>query len=297
MIYVIYHGGCQDGFMAAWIASVKHKNASFIGEKHGEWSATKYLIENVQPNDEVYYFDICPPKNLYLALRDKNKNVEVHDHHLSAERECGKLPGVYIDKEKSGATLAFQRFFRGMQVPLGVRIVEDIDLYKKQIPNSEKFIIFINMLKQQFDVYDKVIPLFDDEESRAAILETCENMLAHKEYLIRRVSDNLHEATIAGVKFLAINSGLFQSEIGDHLSSTGYPVAIYAHGKSGWYVSLRSKNPTGIDVSAIAEKFNGGGHKHAAAFKLDDLSHLNLKSISFLTDEELDSIPEYRNAN
>lgn len=297
MRYIIYHGGCQDGFMAAWISSVKYKDASFIGEKHTDWSATKWLIDNVKSDDEVYYFDICPPKSLYLALREKTNQVEVHDHHLSAERECGKLPGVYIDKEKSGATLAFQRFFRGIQVPFGVKIVEDIDLFKKKIPDSEKYIIFINMLKQDFDVYDKVIPLFDDEESRKAILETCENMLAHKEYLIRRVLDNVHEATIANVKFLAINSGLFQSEIGEHLSKTGYPVAIYAHGKNSWYVSLRSQNPSGIDVSVVAEKFGGGGHKHAAAFKTDSLSELNLKSLTFLDSEEMQKFSEYRNAS
>ena len=34
------------------------------------------------------------------------------------------------------------------------------------------------------------------------------------------------------------------------------------------FMSLRSNNKKDIDVSKIAEVYNGGGHKHAAAFCL-----------------------------
>lgn len=42
-----------------------------------------------------------------------------------------------------------------------------------------------------------------------------------------------------------------------------------------WRVSLRSQD--GIDVAKIAEKFEGGGHKNAAGFKVKDISIDNLK--------------------
>jgi oligoribonuclease NrnB/cAMP/cGMP phosphodiesterase (DHH superfamily) len=70
-----------------------------------------------------------------------------------------------------------------------------------------------------------------------------------------------------GFKVAIINSNDLQSEIGAHLYEK-YPVdfvIIYSLNGAGLVnIGLRSKNPTGTDVSNIAKMYGGGGHKHSA---------------------------------
>jgi oligoribonuclease NrnB/cAMP/cGMP phosphodiesterase (DHH superfamily) len=50
--------------------------------------------------------------------------------------------------------------------------------------------------------------------------------------------------------------------------AVGWPFAAYYwDSPTGREFGLRSA-PDGLDVSVIARKFGGGGHKHAAGFKL-----------------------------
>ena len=58
------------------------------------------------------------------------------------------------------------------------------------------------------------------------------------------------------------------SDLGNILSSSdGVDFAVlwrYNHTKEEYYISLRSNNK--VDVSIIANIFNGGGHKNASGF-------------------------------
>ena len=45
----------------------------------------------------------------------------------------------------------------------------------------------------------------------------------------------------------------------------------FRHRDGNYIYSLRSRADSGIDVSAIAKKYGGGGHKNAAGFKLEYL--------------------------
>jgi len=57
------------------------------------------------------------------------------------------------------------------------------------------------------------------------------------------------------------------SDVAGELSE-GYPfAAVFWVSQSEKTYSLRSRE-NGIDVSEIAKKYGGGGHKHAAGFKI-----------------------------
>ena len=63
-------------------------------------------------------------------------------------------------------------------------------------------------------------------------------------------------------------NGMYASEAGN-IMSEGFPFAATYYDTVSYRVfSLRSQE-SGIDVSEIAIKFGGGGHKHAAGFKVD----------------------------
>jgi hypothetical protein len=73
---------------------------------------------------------------------------------------------------------------------------------------------------------------------------------------------------IAGYQVPCINISSLTSEVGSQLSK-GYPfAAMYFETGDKRVYSLRSASD-GIDVSAVAKKFGGGGHFHAAGFAVD----------------------------
>jgi bifunctional oligoribonuclease and PAP phosphatase NrnA len=62
-----------------------------------------------------------------------------------------------------------------------------------------------------------------------------------------------------------------------------------AHGKSLWRVSMRSKSEE-VDLSALAQKFGGGGHRAAAAFRSSKPQQEIVNSLLSELDQTLGSI-------
>jgi uncharacterized protein len=92
----------------------------------------------------------------------------------------------------------------------------------------------------------------------------------------RELSENKFKLNIAGHEVWAVNVPYtFSSDMG-HLLGKGEPFAAtyYFDGKD-YIFSLRSDD-NGLDVSEIAKKFGGGGHKHAAGFKVQSMGFIQL---------------------
>ena len=73
---------------------------------------------------------------------------------------------------------------------------------------------------------------------------------------------------MAGVDVPTLNAPYFYSSDAGHIMGKGEPFAVcYWDTPEGRVFSLRSEDGA-QDVSEVAAKFGGGGHKHAAGFKL-----------------------------
>lgn len=71
-----------------------------------------------------------------------------------------------------------------------------------------------------------------------------------------------------GLKALCLNEGVFSSETMKTQKPERYDVLIgFVYNKSFWRVSLRTLKDD-VDVSEIAKKRGGGGHKKAAGFEV-----------------------------
>lgn len=290
MRYIVYHGNCIDGFTAAWVCHLKYSDATFLEEFHGDpkngtdFAKTKWLLENATKQDDIIFVDICPSRELLVTLHAKVKSLFVWDHHKSAERFTKDLPYVTIDQHHSGAGIAWYKCHPKYQVPFLVQLVEDRDLWKWEIPDAEKYLMIIDMLKKDFDVYTDFSKLLENIDSRSELLERAEMYLEYKQYCIRRsISRNkLHVLNIAGHLIPAINANDFQSEIGAQLSEKAPAACVYYRSNNAWLFSLRSakENPEHLDVEVLASKYGGGGHKHAAGFTLESLDSLVFEDIS-----------------
>ena len=84
--------------------------------------------------------------------------------------------------------------------------------------------------------------------------------------LVEQAKKHAFIREIGGHLVPVVNASMFMSsEVAGELSE-GHPfAAVYAETEKGVIWSLRSR-ADGVDVSDVAKKFGGGGHKNAAGF-------------------------------
>lgn len=256
---VLYHGGCFDGFCAAWIARQVHRDAQFIPAFHG-----------TEPPDvtghEVYLLDFCYKRDTMVRLCEQATRVVVLDHHITAPPEVEGLPLTFVyDVNKSGARLAAE-YFLG-KVPVIAAYVEDRDLWRWRLRYTHEVNSMIRLLPYEFDAWTR----FADQLNRefTSIVHDGEVLCRYVEAEVLKITLRAWTATIDGHDVPCVNTGVYMSEVGEALCKDKPFAATYfdrADGKRIW--SLRSRG-SGLDVSKIAKMYGGGGHKQAAGFQED----------------------------
>lgn len=229
---------------------------------------------------DLYILDFSYKRPVMLDLIRKARAVVCLDHHKTAAEELAgdlsvivgeglsmslRCPTIIFDMNKSGARLAWEFFFPHRCVPLIVRMVEDRDLWRWALPNSREMNAALASLPRTFEEWDRLDGLVNPEElvlQGAAILRYQQQLVdAHCQHAV--------EIEMDGHKILAVNATCLMSEIGGQLAENRpFGVTWYRRGDQRYQVSLRSSS-TGVDVSEVARKYGGGGHKHAAGFATD----------------------------
>lgn len=267
---IIYHGPvCSDGFCAAWVAYQFFTDAEYFPAGYGDDVPT-----NVDGRD-VFILDFSYDKKTLLEIASKAKSVTVLDHHKTAEKELGKLTHIELatnkicltfNMDKSGAMLAWDEFFAGLEPPWIVKYVQDRDLWKWELPHSKEISATIESLPKDFSVWNQIYELGKSELGFGRLVDDGVSILRYKDQLISNIMHNVREIEIAGYKVLSVNTPVLQSEIAGKLAE-GKPfgVAWYTTADGATCYSLRS-NKDGIDVSEVAANYGGGGHRMASGF-------------------------------
>lgn len=258
---IIHHANCADGFCAAYIAHTIYPDAKFIPANYGD------APPNVK-GEQVLILDFSYKRNTLLSMKADAKTIEVIDHHKSAEKDLRGLDFCHFDMNKSGAMLTWEWFYPFKPIPDIVAYVQDWDLWRKSLPYTSEINAAIKSYKMTFKDWDELCsrPFIPDLADEGAAI------LRHKERCIEFALKQACIINICGhkVPFINISEKTLVSE-------TLYRAGRYHSFAVGWYYdgvkynyNLRS-GEDGVDVSKIAEKFAGGGHKHAAGFSLNTL--------------------------
>lgn len=257
--HVLYHKDCPDGFGAAF-AAWKH-----LGDK------AQYI--GLQPSDNapmlpktarVVMVDVAFPKAKFLAFRESVADVVVLDHHITNQKDIGDLPGTYFDTNHSGAYLSWVHFHQG-EVPDFIYYIEDRDLWRFKLPSSREFGAALPSYPQKFEVWEQLMTMgMDKLKIDGGII------LRYQSQVLSEICAGAAMKEIDGHLVPCVNTVVLRSETGDKLCQM-YPTAPFSayyfekSGKRCW--GLRS--PGRFDVSEIAKKHGGGGHKDAAGFTED----------------------------
>ena len=261
-IAVIYHGGCPDGFSGAYAAwKIFGDTAEYIPAQHGR-PVPEHLA-----GKELYLIDFCYPQAVMDDLAKIAKSLIVLDHHEGVREIAEKFPGVY-DPSRSGATVAWSYFHPDTSVPVLLQYVQDGDLYVFKLPDSRAVLAYAYARKFSFDEWDRLVSEFEDENTRTKLIEKGKIYAEHFAILVEQVAHKAILVSFEGYEcYLAGAADMFTSDVGNMLARIKPPFGIIAklHGDA-LNVSLRSDDS--IDVSAIARKYGGNGHPHAAAFRI-----------------------------
>lgn len=310
-VTILYHADCLDGFGAAYAAWRRFgAHASYRPLHHGESPAEAEIAGH-----EVYILDFSFSPDRLESMAALARRVVQIDHHVSALRPWADrlepqadgmqqfihptLPlQVLFRLDKSGARLAWEHFLPDQPLPLALRHIEDIDLWRFALPGTREFCRALRQQPFGFEAWDELIDhaatpesaayrrLLDDGRAierfyRNEVERLAQGHLPMPARLRGEPVDALQaqrhgqptlsdgESTWLAVAGLAANANtLFSSELGHRLAqqsgSFGLTWQLAADGEVK--ASLRSEGE--FDVSIIAARYGGGGHRNAAGFRL-----------------------------
>lgn len=281
---VVYHGNCADGFTAAWLANLYFSQAAGNTTKPSEWFCDPHPgVYGEAPPDvtgrEVYILDFSYGRAQMLALGAAAKNITIIDHHQTSIealdgiveefREKGLCPLVaYLSAKRSGAYLASKFFWPGVPPMQMVELVDDRDRWQFQYPLTKPF---------HASLFSRFYTLDAWNELSASVSHAADEGRA----IERKMSKDVQELLDVCVEFTDIGGHrvptanlpyVYASEAGHemlkrHLDAP-FAATWYTDKKGQRVFSLRSRQNEDVDVAKIAQKFGGGGHKHASAFRV-----------------------------
>ncbi|TIV83819.1 MAG: hypothetical protein E5V64_06550 [Mesorhizobium sp.] len=276
----LYHEDCSDGFGAAWAIHRRWPTCTFIPATYG----APLELDDIDGKN-ILFVDFSAPADVLRAMVEEGKarSVVVLDHHKSAQASLAGLPVmnlgevselegvlVHFDMEKSGARLAWQ-FAHGTSAPDMIELIEDRDLWRFRYPDTKPFIAALNSYPQDFQVWDRLVLRVDE------LVSDGEAILRANGAAVETMLKQAYTGLIAGHDVPLVNAPKQFSSDACHRLLEINPQAPFV---ASWHrrgdglleFSLRSQDHR-QDVSEVAKLFGGGGHRNAAGFQLEMISH------------------------
>jgi len=258
-IVVLYHYDCPDGFGAAWAAWRKFgASADYFAVKHQEPPPSGLKNKEIYMIDFTYF-----GRDLQKLI--KENFVTTLDHHIGAKKEILTAPRHLYALNHSGAVLAWKFFHPSQSVPWLLRFIEDRDLWKFKLPKSNAILTVVDLSKYDFHKWNKLADDLENPTKRKQYAIQGTAMLKYENAKIEKIIEKADRALFQGRQALVVNSPILKSAVGNALLKRGVSLAIvWRREGNKIYVSLRSTDK--IDVSKLAQRYGGGGHKRAAGF-------------------------------
>lgn len=287
MAKIFYHANCVDGFAAAHVIE-RHilrdtvQVPTLVPVQYGQVETPKQFdawYGDMLKDAEVFIVDFSFPSAVMDHIAKAAQNIYWLDHHKTAFEEmkfdiskrydlwAGTNFYLVLDNSKCGAMLAWE-FVNGVgaEAPDFIKVVDDYDRWVFQYPQTKDAQMYIRSHSMNRDAFDSLMLMSMDEMAQAGgMMRQYYNaqLEAHK-------NREWIDIYLYGEHGYALNAdAAFSSELGHFLAEqSGTFGAVYQVEGTLLKFSLRSCGD--YDVSALAKKFGGGGHKNAAGFMYDD---------------------------
>lgn len=291
----IYHANCVDGFTAAWaVREALGDEVEFIPASYGS-----------HPPDvtdaDVVIVDFSYPKDVLEDMNCIARSVLVLDHHKTAQANLEGLPeadehtdgdlwGIHLaaagmdcydglpaalfDMNRSGAQMAWD-FFHDRGRPMLIDFVADRDLWNWALPRSREISAVIASHDFDFSTWSELAyrlcdgtELLSDDGSFLAMADEGAAILRKMKRDVKAAIGCSRRSMIIGGRSVPVANvpPFMASEAAGQMAESAPFAATYYDGPKGRAFSLRSRGDEGVDVSEIAQRYGGGGHRNAAGF-------------------------------
>jgi oligoribonuclease NrnB/cAMP/cGMP phosphodiesterase (DHH superfamily) len=280
-IVCIYHKNCTDGTTSAAVLLKKFPDCKLFPMGHGyKEEELNKLLEEVDENTVVYISDFSlRPEDLKKLLNKAKKVINI-DHHIGVKDTLEEIAIEYpnfefiFDNNSSGASLTW-KYFYGEPVPQLIKYVEDKDIWKWEFKEDTKYVdSYLMMLTDKPEEIKKLI-----ESDISNIKEKGRLISQFIDYLINKFVENANPTYLKIDNYIvkAFNTGLFQSEIGNILSTRyNEPVALFSINGDFVKISFRSNDDQNLTALQLAKALGGGGHKNAAGASVSIVEFCNM---------------------
>jgi len=287
----IYHGGCDDGFGAAWAIWMKWGNeVAYVPAYYG-----KPLPDT--DGKHVLFVDFSAPYDVLAERSWKARSIVVIDHHKTAKADLERLfsfdgtgadqtsleeaffhcrtnniPEIaaWFDMQQSGAVMAWE-FAHGIPrndpPPTMLSLIQDRDLWSFHYGDRTKqFSAALRTYPMDFSVWSDIAANPDK------LVKEGEGILRSHNANIAKFMADAYEADIGGYTVPVVNVPYHYASDTAHEMLRRFPSAPFTacwfrRGDGMIQYSLRSEDAR-LDVSEIAKKFGGGGHRNAAGYQV-----------------------------
>lgn len=278
--FVIYHGGCQDGFAAAWSAwKLLENKAQYFAAYHDQ-EPPEVKGKNVAILDFAY------SRSMMEKLANEANSLIVLDHHISNQEPLKDFPYAVFDMNKSGAMMSWNFFHSTKEPPLFIQYVQDRDLWKWSLPKSKEFSVAFFEVPFSFTEYDKFLK--QSEIDRAIVYGSY--IQKHTEKQVKLIAKGAVNRKLFGYNCKVVNSCVYRSELGHELAKQSGGIGVvwsFNHSNQTIRISFRSDDDfhNVAEVSKAlsslglshSETSNAGGHSRAAGFIMS--SKYNIEDI------------------
>lgn len=278
---VIYHGNCPDGFTAAWVTDRALRSATFADAPvFHDVELFKGVYGEDPPYElararQTYVVDFSYPREKLLRLKDAAYSLTVLDHHKTAQADLDGLDFCTFDMNQSGAGLAWSHFYPNnghLPRPWLVDYVEDRDLWRFALPASEAVSLWVRLTPHDLEAYDAL-----SKQSLSSIVQIADGAMKHLHHYVSDALRNIYivdNADGTGHAIAAVNVSYtgVSDVLHGVLESSGKQIALGWHRSKDGLLNCSLRSVTGVDCSAFAKRFGGGGHAQAAGFRVE-LSH------------------------
>lgn len=287
----IYHGGCDDGFGAAlavwkqWGDAIQYvpagygkplgvdcsgKNVIMVDfslkrgamEELGRTAASVVVLDHHKTAQAELYPWTLGDENVDLGAK-----LQEVDQNLALNQMEGVIPVIaYFCMNKSGARMAWEFCLPRVPVPALIAAVEDRDLWRFHLPSTRRVSAALRTLPHDFGLWNGLT--YGD--LGGLVTEGDAVLRGHAKNIADFVKHR-YWTEVGGHRVPVVNVPYhYASDTANELLAVE-PDAPFAacwfrrgDGKVQW--SLRSDDGR-VDVSEVAAKMGGGGHRNAAGFE------------------------------
>lgn len=303
-VYIIYHQDDLDGMASAAIA-YKYVLENIVDNNPEDiitipMSYGKPLPFKVEKgNEDLFIFVDFILQPFEQMLQFNPENLIIIDHHkttienleLNPDFKSSGLIGD-LDNKKSAAELAWEFFFPQQNIPLFVQYISYYDTWQNDLPGWNDILAFNEGMKIALQEFEEDKGSWLDLITWAMPNNYSEYGLAYASFLSetlrwgrkiyqnkvdaynKMIKENSFISEFDSYKVLVINANddLRNFMLDSPTWKDGeFDIAICFNWKQNSYTCHMRTDKKDIDLSEIAKKYKGGGHRGASGFQCKKL--------------------------